>query len=174
MSASNESSSSLTSKTVSLQAGFYYFLSDDSKKGAATTAAHSKHIMVLLQNRKVFMTSKSTIWYKTYGCPEQYRCATVLYLLSVLSHAYNIVIDHRVEAPGHGKYIVDGLSDTKKSFLTMLMKTVQLPGASTNESQMVMHTTMSNTDIRLERLFQKHILNPTRSHALFHHGKDRK
>ena len=38
---------------------------------------------------------------------------------------------------------------------TMLMKTVQLPGTATNYSRMAMHTTVSNTNISLERVFKK-------------------
>ena len=30
----------------------------------------------------------------------------------MLSHAYNIVIDNGVGAPGYGKYVVDGLNAT--------------------------------------------------------------
>ena len=62
---------------------------------------------------------------------EQYIFPTELYLLSMLSHAYNIVIDHVVGAPGHGNYFVDGLNATN-NFLKMLMKTVKLTGAATN------------------------------------------
>ena len=37
----------------------------------------------------------------------------------------------------------------------MLMTIVQLPGAYTNDSQMAMHTSMSNTDISLARGLKK-------------------
>ena len=54
---------------------------------------------------------KSNIWENTDGCAEQYICATAIYSLSMLYHAYNIVIDCGVGAPVHGKYVVDGLND---------------------------------------------------------------
>ena len=50
----------------------------------------------------------------------------------MLSHAYNIVINYGVGASGHGKYVVDGLNATEKKFLTMMMTTVQLTFAATN------------------------------------------
>ena len=56
----------------------------------------------------------------------------------------------------------------------MLFTTVQLPGAETYESQMVIHTSTSRTDTSLARELQKHLSNPTRSHDLLDHGKDRK
>ena len=91
----------------------------------------------------------------------------------MLSHAYNIAIDCGVGAHGHGKYVVDGLNANEKSFLTMLMTTVQLPGTATNKSQMVIHTSMNNTYISLAREFQKNISDPTRTHGLIDHRKYR-
>ena len=56
----------------------------------------------------------------------------------------------------------------------MLITTVKLPGASTNDLQMVMYTSMSNIDISLAREFQKHLSDPTRAHGLIDNGKYRK
>ena len=54
------------------------------------------------------------------------------------------------------------------------MTSVKLPGADTNNSQMVIHTAMSNTYISLARVFQKHISDPTGSNGLIDHVKYRK
>ena len=54
------------------------------------------------------------------------------------------------------------------------MTTVQLPGASTNNSQMVMHAEMSNADVSLAMLFQKHLSDLTHAHGLIYHVKDRR
>ena len=43
----------------------------------------------------------STKWKNIYGCEEKYRCTTALYLLSILAHVNNIVIDCGVVVPGH-------------------------------------------------------------------------
>ena len=141
-------------------------MSDDSKKDATTTAEHSKNIIELLQNITVLLDDMSTIWENNYGCEEQYRCKTALYLLSMLEHAYNIIIGRGVGAPGHGREFVDGLNSTDKRFISMLMTTVQLPGASAYYSQMAMHTSTENTDTSLERESQKHLSDPTWSHGL--------
>ena len=74
------------------------------KKYAATTDAHSKNIMGLLQNRKVLITNKHTIYENTYGCKYQCRYATALYLLSMFHHKYNIVMNCGVEVPVHSKH----------------------------------------------------------------------
>ena len=64
---------------------FHSFLSDDSKQDVSTTAAHSKRLISLLKNKQVLTTSLSTTWENTDGCAEQYRCASALYLMSVMS-----------------------------------------------------------------------------------------
>ena len=58
----------------------------------------------------------STMWVNTDGCEEQFRCATALYLLSMLAHAYKIIIYRGFGAPGHFREVVYGLNDTKKFF----------------------------------------------------------
>ena len=64
---------------------FHYFLSDDSKQDAATTTAHSKRLISFLNKKQVLTTSLSKIWENNDGCAEQYRCASALYLMSVIS-----------------------------------------------------------------------------------------
>ena len=155
---------------MSREAVFNSFLSDESKQDAEKTSAHNKNIMELLQKVKVLMTKKSTIREDKYGCAEQIRCSTELYLLSMLSHTYKILIHCVVEAPEHGIVFVDGLNATEKRFLTVLMTTVKLPGADTNYSQTVIHTAMSNTDISLARVLQI-FSDPTGAHGLIDHGK---
>ena len=67
----------------------------------------------------------------------------------MLAHAYNIITDRGVGAPGHVREVVDGFNATNKRFILMLMKTVKLPGASDYDSQMAMHNSTANTDISL-------------------------
>ena len=56
----------------------------------------------------------STICENTDGFAEHYRCATALYLLSILSQSFDIFTDRRISAPGHGREIVDALDSTEK------------------------------------------------------------
>ena len=114
------------------------------------------------------------IWVSTHSCAEKCHSKTALYVLSILSHAYKIIIDSGVGAPGHVREVVYGLNNIYKRFLSMLNTTVQMPGASSYDSQMEIHTSTKNTDINLAREFQKHISDPTRAHGLLDNGKDRK
>ena len=93
---------------------FHSFLSDDSKQDAATTTAHRKRLISFLNNKLVLTTSLGKIWENTDGCAEQYRCASALYIISVMSQTYSIIIDRGISAPGHGKEVVDGLNAVDK------------------------------------------------------------
>ena len=73
-------------------------------------------------------TSLRTIWENTDGCDEQYRCASTLYLISVMSQCYSIIIDQGISAPEHGKEVVDGLNSVDKRYVYQLMSNVKLPG----------------------------------------------
>ena len=46
------------------------------------------------------------------GFEEQYRYATALYLLPMLSNTYSIIIDCSVGAPGHNREVVAGMNAT--------------------------------------------------------------
>ena len=52
-----------------------------------------------------------------YDRAEQYRCETALYLLSMLAHAYSIIIDCGIGVPVQARYVVDGLNDSEKKSL---------------------------------------------------------
>ena len=103
-----------------------------------------------------------TIWKNTDGCAEQYGCTTALYLLSMLAHAYNLIINCGVGSPLHGREVVNSLNATEKRFISMLMKTVQLPDAADYDLRMAIHTSTEKRHSSLARVFQKHLPDPTR------------
>ena len=82
----------------------------------------------------------SNLWENTYVCAEQYCCANALYLSSMLAHAYTIIIDRHVGSSGHGRYFFDGFNATDKWLISMLVTTVQLPGAEACDSHMEIYT----------------------------------
>ena len=70
-----------------------------------------------MQNRTLLFSEMINIWEKTDGCADKYCCTTALYLLLILAHAYNIIIDRSVGAPVHGIEVVDNFNSTHKRFL---------------------------------------------------------
>ena len=73
------------------------------KKDTTTTTAHINFLIEMLKKEKVLTSTSSTIWENTYGCAEHYRCASALYIMSVLSQCHSIIIDRGISAPGHEK-----------------------------------------------------------------------
>ena len=56
------------------------------------------------------MSALSTIWGNNDGLAEQYICVSALYLMSVISQCYSVIIDPGIIAPGHIKNLVGGLN----------------------------------------------------------------
>ena len=90
--------------------------------------AHSKHTIELLKQRNIMSNALSTIWENIDGFDEHNRCATALYLMSMLSQAVSVNIDCNISASLNGIEVLDGLNNINKRFLFQLMSTVKLPG----------------------------------------------
>ena len=104
----------LSSGDLKLQDLFHSFFSDGRKQDSFTKSAFSKHIIESFQNRQLCFVDLSNIWENKDGCEVQYRCATALFLLSMLSHMYNIIIDCDVGAPGNIREVARCLNATDK------------------------------------------------------------
>ena len=106
----------------------FNIFSDDSKQDSATTTLQSKILIELLKERKVLTYSLSTIWENTDGFADKYRCASALYLMSVMLQCYSVIFYRGISAPGHGKEVVDGINAIEKRYIYLLMSNVQLRG----------------------------------------------
>ena len=82
-----------TTPSCQCHAVFHYFLSYDSKQDAATNTAHRKILIGILKEKKSLTASLITIWENTDGCSEIYIYALALYLMSVMSQCYSVIID---------------------------------------------------------------------------------
>ena len=132
---------------------FRLFLSDDIKQDAVTITSHIKCIIEFLKQHRLMPNMLSTIWENIDGCDEHYICATALYLMSMLSQDFYVIIDRGISSPGHGREVVDGLNTIEKRFLFQLMPTVQLPVTKGYGTQMVMHTETRTSNVSLANVF---------------------
>ena len=123
-------------------------------------------------------TQFSKIWENTDGCAEQFRCASALYLMSVMSRCYSIIIDRGIFSRGHGKEVVDGLNAVDKSYIYIyiyqLMSNVQLPGSNICCSYMQIHTGNQNNDVSFVKKFQQHLTKGHLKNCVFDQGKSKK
>ena len=82
---------------------FSHILLNDVVNTCCFLSNYINRLISLLNNKQVLTTSLITIWENTDVCAEQYRCASALYLMSVMSKTYSIIIDLGISVPGHGK-----------------------------------------------------------------------
>ena len=66
----------------------------------------------------------STVWEDTDDCSKQYRCALDIYLMTLLSSSYGIIMDRVINSPDHGENVFDGLNATEKHYLKEQMKLI--------------------------------------------------
>ena len=126
-------------------------MSDDRKQDAATTTAHIKHIIGLLKQRNILSSKLSKIWENIYGFAEHYRCSTALYLMSMLSQAFFVIIHRGISATGYDRGLVDVRNNIDKMFLLQLISNVKLLGEKVHDTQIVMHTGTRSCDVTLAR-----------------------
>ena len=88
-----------------------------------------------------------------------------------MSKCYSIVIDRGISAPGHGKEVVDVLTDVDKRYIYQLMSKFQLPGLVRFDSQIKMHTGTKKKDVILAQEFKDHLENDYRQNGAIDQGK---
>ena len=84
---------------------FHSLSSDNSKQDAAATTANTKLLLDTFPDEKIILKILSTLWEDMDGCSESYRFISVLYLLSAVAYAYDIIIGRSVGAPGSVKML---------------------------------------------------------------------
>ena len=71
------------------------------------------HIYIIFESG-ILVSGMSTVWENTYGCAKKYSWYLSVYLMTVLSSSYGIIVDIEINTPGHGNNVVYGLSATEK------------------------------------------------------------
>ena len=71
--------------------------------------------------------------------------------MSVMLKCYSFIIDCGISAPGHGKYVFDGLNTIDKRCIYQLMSNVQIPGSHIFDSQILIHSITQNKDVSLDK-----------------------
>ena len=75
------------------------------------------HILKIFLESGKLVSGVLTVWEDTYRCADKYRCDLDIYVMTVLSSSYIIIMDCAINEPGHWKNIVDGLNATEKRYL---------------------------------------------------------
>ena len=92
---------------------FHSYISDDSEQDACDSHSQMVHLLKTFLESGWLVSGMSTVWENTGGCAKKYRCALAIYLMTVLSSSYGIIIDRAINAPVYGNNVVDGLNATE-------------------------------------------------------------
>eukprot|EP00978_Attheya_sp_CCMP212_P005343 scaffold11944_cov31-Attheya_sp.AAC.2 len=110
-----------------------------STQNAATTTKHLNSMLdCLFKNGQI--VRGGTMYDTTDGCSCQYRCSKAFFLLSVIAAGRRIVIDRAIDAPGHGKGVVDGLNAIDKGYLGKCSWLTSTPEVHNDERRMNIHS----------------------------------
>ena len=103
----------------------------------------------MLKQHNILSVNFGTLWGNTDVCAEHYIYVTVLFLLSILSQAFFVIVGFDVSVPGHRREVVAGINYNYKSFIFKLISTLQLSGAKYYYTWMTMHSATSTKDVIL-------------------------
>lgn len=103
---------------------FFSSISDDKRQDGNTVYENIKAtIRQLCKRGLVARKTVKVIMDIVDGCAAQYRSGTVLYFLSKLAFELGVIYDRAVQAPGHGKCLIDALNGIDKAFLDRTIDT---------------------------------------------------
>ena len=113
--------------------------SDDSKQDMATTTRNMRDELCVGGDPLDLvegLTVGGTAWKGTDGAPVMYRCGTSIYGQLILLSELSVAIDAQVEAPGHGKWWLDGKTGSDKRFCQQCMCSIITPEATDSVERM--------------------------------------
>ena len=79
-----------------------------------------------------------TVWKGTDGAAISYRCGSI-YGQAILSSLLHVTINAHVEAPGHGKWWLDGKTGLNKQCCQQCMSTIVTPKEDNSGKQKMLN-----------------------------------
>ena len=96
---------------------YYSYLIKDNKQYSPKTKFTYEQYLQKLMDGKIIKENESTLWEEPDGCTKQYICPLAVYLIIIISLSLNISMYRSIGAPGHGKYVVDGIIEIYHIYL---------------------------------------------------------
>ena len=75
------------------------------------------HLFIKVIESGLLVSGMSTLWEDTNDFTNQYKCDLAIYIISLLSYLYDIIMNREINSPCHRKNIVDGPNATDKHYL---------------------------------------------------------
>jgi hypothetical protein len=114
--------------------------SDNSKQDAAATM-HNVHCKLCVNGCATQLVDRlmvgGTVWKGTDGAALSYHCGKSIYGQGKLLAELHITINAQVEAPGHGKWWLDGKTGSNKRYCQQCMCCILTPETAHGRRQML-------------------------------------
>ena len=101
---------------------FHSYISDENEKDAFGSHFHIIHLFKT--NLLPLFSIMSEVWKYNDSCSKQCRCALDIYLMTVLSYLYGIIMDRSMNAPVHRNNVVGGINANYKLHVKSEMETL--------------------------------------------------
>ena len=90
---------------------------------------HVTHMLICFIYKKILesvilVSGMSKLLGDTNGFSKQYTRALDIYLMTLLSYLYGIIMYRTINSPGNGKIVVDGINATDKFYLKEKMELI--------------------------------------------------
>ena len=156
-----------------VEMSFHSYLSDGKIQNAAV-ALHHMEKMVEFLLRHGLLKKGGRILEQTDGAGSQYKCASALYFMSVISSRFGITYDRAISGPGHGKNLVDGMGAVDKHTLyRAAKKTFKQADVEDPDSKLIAAEIIKNGEVTSIAAKCCHILMLERDMCLFNLIKNR-
>ena len=123
--------------------GYFGHWPDDSKQ-CATATKRNMHDKLCVDRDVTQLVDglavNGKVWKGTDGAATSYRCGKSIYGQGILSAELSITIDMQVEAPGHGKWWLDGKTGSNKHYCQQCMCSIVTPEAEVTNGVRLMHS----------------------------------
>ena len=83
------------------------------------------------------------------GCSNKYMRALAIYLMTVLSSSYGIIMDSEINAPGHGNIFVDGLNAMDTFYLKEQMELISKLASNNTSKVGILPSVLKDATIKI-------------------------
>ena len=113
------------------------YISGDNEQDAFDSHAHMFHILKQFFELGILVYGMSTVWEDNNGCVKQYRCDLDIYLITVLSYSYGIIMNRTINSLVHVNNVVNGINATDKRYLKKMELVGKLSSNDTSKIGMI-------------------------------------
>ena len=95
----------------------HLYIIDENEQYSYDSNAHMVNLFKKYIDFGLLVSGLSIVWKDTCGYTKQYKCDLTIYLMTLFSYLYGIIMNHEINAPVNVKNVVGGINATNKRYL---------------------------------------------------------